>query len=100
MPLCYRPYFDISYFIFKYKIKHRYNGNCKFSNTIIEEKNTASYLEFTNEYIIGSKTIINIADFINKGYFGSRNKLCNEPDCLIENIGNVVILDTISLNIR
>ena len=88
VPICYRPLYDIDFFIFKYNIKHNCNGICKFANTVIETKFTGPFLEFTENYL-NDKNIINPGNFIENGYFKNRNVLCNELECINENIGNV-----------
>ena len=71
---CYRPLYDIEFFIFKYKEKHHCIGNCKFANTIEEIKITAPFLEFTENYL-NDVNIKNVGHFIIKGYFKNRNVL-------------------------
>ena len=88
VPICYRSLYDIDLLIFKYNIKYNCNGICKFSNTAIETKFTAPFLEFTENYL-NDKNIINPGTFIENGYFKNRNVLCNELECINENISNV-----------
>ena len=51
LPICYRPLYGIDLFIFKYKVLIRCNGICKFSKSLEQEKVTAPFLEFTEDYI-------------------------------------------------
>lgn len=88
MPLCYRPYYNIDLFRFKFKLYQSCTGNCKFANILIENKFTPPFLELTEDHI-NDKNIKSINDFILKGYFKNRNILCNEEICISENVGSV-----------
>ena len=88
MTLCYRPFYNINFFRFKYLVKHSCTGNCQFSISREEEKYSSPYLEFIVDYL-SDFNIKNIEDFIIKGYFKNRNELCKEEICKDENNGNI-----------
>ena len=88
--LCYRPFYNISFFKFKYKLLHTCTGICQFANNnnVYEDLNSTPFIDFTIQYL-NNNNINSINDFLLKGYFGKRNVLCNENLCIIENTGSV-----------
>ena len=66
--MCYRPFYNIDLFRFKYKVAHSCTGICKFSNILIENKYIPPFLELTKDHI-NNKNIKSVNKFILKGYF-------------------------------
>ena len=84
--LCYRPFYNIDIFRFKYSLMRSCTGLCQFSNNnqIKDNLFTSPFLDFIEDYI-DNKNINSIEDFVNKGIFGTRNILCNENECITDN---------------
>lgn len=91
--LCYRPFYNIDLFRFKYNLMHTCTGICQFSKNKnkIDLLFTSPFLDFIEDYI-DNNNINSIEDFINRGIFATRNVLCNENECIIDNAGSVQTL--------
>ena len=88
LPLCFRRIYDSKLFIIDYIVKHSCTGECKFKPENININHIPPFMEVLPDHL--KENIYTVNDLIINNYFKSRNILCNEPKCVIDNCGCVL----------